>query len=38
MAQRAKATIVETDDSHVIMMSQPQVVTKVIRQALDNLA
>jgi pimeloyl-ACP methyl ester carboxylesterase len=35
MAQRAQATIVEAEGSHVIMVSQPQVVADVIRQALD---
>jgi hypothetical protein len=29
-AQRAKATITEVEVSHVIMISQPQVVTDVI--------
>jgi pimeloyl-ACP methyl ester carboxylesterase len=33
MAQRAKATIVEAEGSHVIMISQPQVVADVIQQA-----
>jgi pimeloyl-ACP methyl ester carboxylesterase len=33
MAQRAKATIVEVEGSHVIMMSQPEAVTDVILQA-----
>jgi pimeloyl-ACP methyl ester carboxylesterase len=37
MAQRAGATITEAEGSHVIMISQPQVVTTVIRQALDHL-
>jgi pimeloyl-ACP methyl ester carboxylesterase len=37
MAQRAGATIVEVEGSHVIMISQPQVVVDVIRQALDTL-
>jgi pimeloyl-ACP methyl ester carboxylesterase len=36
MARRAGATIVEPEGSHVIMVSQPQVVTDVIRQALDR--
>jgi pimeloyl-ACP methyl ester carboxylesterase len=35
MAQRAGAAITEVQGSHVIMMSQPQAVTDVIRQALD---
>ena len=34
MAERAGATITEADGSHVIMMSQPQVVTDVILTAL----
>jgi pimeloyl-ACP methyl ester carboxylesterase len=34
MAQRAGATITEVDGSHVIMVSQPQVVTDVILEAL----
>jgi pimeloyl-ACP methyl ester carboxylesterase len=38
MAQRAGATIVEVEGSHVIMISQPQVVIDMIRQALDTLA
>jgi pimeloyl-ACP methyl ester carboxylesterase len=38
MAQRAGATITEVEGSHVIMISQPQVVTDVIRQAIDSLA
>ena len=38
MAERAGATIVEAEGSHVIMMSQPQVVTAVIRQAIDALS
>jgi pimeloyl-ACP methyl ester carboxylesterase len=38
MAQRAGATITEAEGSHVIMISQPQVVTDVIRQAIDRLA
>ncbi|MER7894249.1 alpha/beta hydrolase [Micromonospora sp. NPDC094482] len=37
MAQRAKATITEVDGSHVIMISQPQVVADVIGQALTTL-
>jgi pimeloyl-ACP methyl ester carboxylesterase len=35
MAQRAGATIVEAGGSHVIMMSQPQIVTDVLLQAID---
>src|SRR4051794_26033563 len=38
MAQRAGATIVEVEGSHVIMISQPQVVVDVIRRALETLA
>jgi pimeloyl-ACP methyl ester carboxylesterase len=38
MAQRAGATITEVEGSHVIMISQPQVVADVIRQAIDSLA
>jgi pimeloyl-ACP methyl ester carboxylesterase len=38
MAQRAGATITEVEGSHVIMISQPQVVIEVIRQALGTLA
>ena len=37
MAQRAGATITEVEGSHVIMISQPQAVTDVIRQALDRV-
>jgi pimeloyl-ACP methyl ester carboxylesterase len=37
MAQRAGAAITEVEGSHVIMISQPQAVTAVIRQALDGL-
>jgi pimeloyl-ACP methyl ester carboxylesterase len=37
MAQRAGATITEAEGSHVIMISQPQVVTTVIRQAIDRI-
>jgi pimeloyl-ACP methyl ester carboxylesterase len=37
MARRAGATITEVDGSHVIMMSNPDVVTQVIRQALSTL-
>jgi pimeloyl-ACP methyl ester carboxylesterase len=35
MAQRAGAAITEVEGSHVIMMSQPQAITDVIRQAID---
>ena len=38
MAQRAGATITEADGSHVIMVSQPKVVTEVIQQALSAVA
>jgi hypothetical protein len=34
MAERAGATITEAEGSHVIMISQPQVVTDVILTAL----
>jgi hypothetical protein len=34
MAERAGATITEADGSHVIMMSQPEIVTDVILTAL----
>ena len=37
MAERAGATIVEAEGSHVIMVSKPQVVTDVITQALAAL-
>ena len=37
MAQRAGAAITEVEGSHVIMMSQPQAVTDVIRQAIDRV-
>jgi pimeloyl-ACP methyl ester carboxylesterase len=37
MAQRAQATITETEGSHVIMVSQPQLVTDVILQALEGV-
>jgi pimeloyl-ACP methyl ester carboxylesterase len=37
MAQRAGAAITEVEGSHVIMISQPQAVTGVIRQAIDRL-
>jgi hypothetical protein len=33
MAERAGATITETDGSHVIMVSQPETVADVIRTA-----
>ena len=35
MADRAGATIIEAEGSHVIMMSQPQVVVDVILTALS---
>ncbi len=35
MAERAGATIVESEGSHVIMISRPQVVTALILQAID---
>ena len=35
MAQRAGAAVTEVEGSHVIMISQPQAVTDVIRQAID---
>jgi hypothetical protein len=38
MAERAGATIVEVEGSHVIMMSQPQAVTDLILQAIDTVA
>jgi pimeloyl-ACP methyl ester carboxylesterase len=37
MAERAGAKITEVDASHVVMVSQPQAVTDVIRQALDSV-
>jgi pimeloyl-ACP methyl ester carboxylesterase len=37
MAERAGATITEAEGSHVIMMSQPQVVTDVILRALEEV-
>jgi len=37
MAERAGATTVEVEGSHVIMISQPQVVTDLILQALDKV-
>ena len=33
LAKRMNATTVETDSSHVIMLSQPDVVIEVIRKA-----
>ena len=38
MAQRAEAVITEVEGSHVIMISQPQAVTDVIRQAVDRIS
>jgi hypothetical protein len=38
MATRARATITEVEGSHVIMISQPQVVTDVILAALTAMA
>lgn len=38
MAQRAKAKITEVEGSHVIMISQPQVVTDVILSAVAGVA
>jgi hypothetical protein len=35
MAERARATIVEIEGSHVIMISQPRAVTDLILQAID---
>lgn len=37
-ADRAGAITVEVDASHVVMMSQPQVVADLIRSALGSLA
>ena len=37
MAERAGATITEAEGSHVIMISQPKIVTDVVRQALRKL-
>jgi hypothetical protein len=37
MAERAGATITEVEGSHVIMVSQPQVVTDVILRALEDV-
>ncbi|HEY5357757.1 MAG TPA: alpha/beta hydrolase [Streptosporangiaceae bacterium] len=38
MAKRAKAQITEVEGSHVIMISQPQVVTDTIMKALQSVA
>ena len=38
MAQRAKAQITEVEGSHVIMISQPQVVADTIMKALQKVA
>ena len=38
MARRAGATITEVEGSHVIMISQPQVVTEVILSAIDSVS
>jgi pimeloyl-ACP methyl ester carboxylesterase len=38
MAERAGATITEVEGSHVIMVSQPQAVTRVILEALAATA
>ena len=38
MAERAGATITEVAASHVVMVSRPQAVTDVIRQALDSMS
>jgi pimeloyl-ACP methyl ester carboxylesterase len=38
MARRAGATITEVEGSHVIMISQPQVVTDVILSAVDSVS
>ncbi len=38
MAERAGATITEAEGSHVIMISQPKVVTDVVREALRAVA
>jgi pimeloyl-ACP methyl ester carboxylesterase len=37
MAERAGAAITEVEASHVVMVSQPQAVTDVIRQALESV-
>ena len=36
MANRADATTVKIDSSHVAMMSHPGIVTRLIRQAASN--
>jgi pimeloyl-ACP methyl ester carboxylesterase len=38
MAERAQATIIEVEGSHVIMMSKPQAVADVILTALEDVA
>jgi pimeloyl-ACP methyl ester carboxylesterase len=38
MAERARASIVEVDGSHVVMISQPQVVTDQIQKALSAIS
>lgn len=38
MAERAGAVITEVEASHVVMVSQPQAVADVIRQALDSVS
>ncbi len=38
MAQRAGADIIEIDGSHVVMISQPEAVTKVILNALESVS
>jgi hypothetical protein len=38
MAQRASADITEIEGSHGIMISQPDVVTQVIRKALESVS
>jgi pimeloyl-ACP methyl ester carboxylesterase len=38
MAERARATITEVDASHVVMVSQPDVVAEVIRTAVAAVA
>jgi hypothetical protein len=37
MARRAKANITEVDGSHVVMVSKPQVVADVVRQAVATI-
>ena len=37
MAQRAGAAITEVEGFHVIIISQPQAVTALIRQAIDRI-